>query len=463
MGARKGQRDDAVAILLLVEDHEAHDVGSRGLDVKTRVRWAWEAARKSGVKLRFLSVNVSENTLNGKHGLQLQPQVGPILVELLRRARMGAERLLPRLAKTWAKDAPKTMRGNIQAKLGSYGEVMHKRMHAVAVEGSRAAAVGAKDTSMVQSACSLWMKDAGSAGRAAEAMLVAAVFATDLSVKAGVPVLVLGRPPGHHATCGHDLRLGDTWRAPCGQLPGASLGGGCFYPSVWLAALHSLRKGHAKRLAYVDIDAHMPDGVWKEVDHFSKLKKDQRDFLIGKRNSCTGVLFSSIHIDGYPNQGSSWHSVKQNLKRSFEVRVRDTLLPRSVTQGTASSANQGLITRYQRWCNTLDKEMTSFQPDGLFVGLGFDLHQKEAEISDKKVGRGISRPHYESFFANFTRLPDKAPMVLMLEGGYTKQGVEDGILGTLQGLKLLAQRKSAKKRQQSQPHNHKAPKKRRTA
>ncbi|CAE7220354.1 unnamed protein product, partial [Symbiodinium necroappetens] len=164
----------------------------------------------------------------------------------------------------------------------------------------------------------------------------------------------------------------------------ASLGGGCFYPSVWLAALHSLRKGHAKRLAYVDIDAHMPDGVWKEVDHFSKLKKDQRDFLIGKRNSCTGILFSSIHIDGYPNQGSSWHSVKQNLKRSFEVRVRDTLLPRSVTQGTASSANQGLITRYQRWCNTLDKEMTSFQPDGLFVGLGFDLHQKEAEISDKK-------------------------------------------------------------------------------
>jgi len=459
MGASKGQREDAVAILLLVEDHEAHDVGSRGLDVKTRVRWAWEAARKSGVKLRFLSVNVSENTLNGKHGLQLQSEVGPILVELLRRSRMAAGRLLPRLAKTWAKDAPKTMRGNIEAKLGSYGQVMQKRMHLV--EGPRAG--GVKDTNMVQSACSLWMKDAGSAGRAAEAMLVAAVFATDLSVKAGVPVLVLGRPPGHHATCGHDLRLGDTWRAPCGQLPGASLGGGCFYPSVWLAALHSLRKGHAKRLAYVDIDAHMPDGVWKEVDHFSKLKKDQRDFLIGKRNSCTGILFSSIHIDGYPNQGSSWHSVKQNLKRSFEVRVRDTLLPRSVTQGTASSANQGLITRYQRWCNTLDKEMTSFQPDGLFVGLGFDLHQKEAQISDKKVGRGICRVHYEAFFANFSRLPEKAPMVLMLEGGYTKQGVEDGILGTLQGLKVLAQRKGTKKRQQSQPNNHKAQKKRRTA
>eukprot|EP00439_Symbiodinium_sp_Y106_P087303 s29_g44.t2 len=145
MGASKGQREDAVAILLLVEDHEAHDVGSRGLDVKTRVRWAWEAARKSGVKLRFLSVNVSENTLNGKHGLQLQSEVGPILVELLRRSRMAAGRLLPRLAKT----------------LGIFLHV-----------------------------------DAGSAGRAAEAMLVAAVFATDLSVKAGVPVLVLGRPPG---------------------------------------------------------------------------------------------------------------------------------------------------------------------------------------------------------------------------------------------------------------------------
>ena len=35
--------------------------------------------------------------------------------------------------------------------------------------------------------------------------------------------------------------------------------------------------------------------------------------------------------------------------------------------------------------------MTSFQPDGLFVGLGFDLHQKEAEISDKKAGGPFSR------------------------------------------------------------------------
>ena len=38
--------------------------------------------------------------------------------------------------------------------------------------------------------------------------------------------------------------------------------------------------------------------------------------------------------------------------------------------------------------------MTSFQPDGLFVGLGFDLHQTEAPISDKKApaGRREGRP-----------------------------------------------------------------------
>ncbi|CAE7034856.1 unnamed protein product [Symbiodinium natans] len=294
-------------------------------------------------------------------------------------------------------------------------------------------------------------------------MLVAGVLAVDLSVKEGLPVLVLGRPPGHHATCGHDLRLGDTWSAPCGELPGASLGGGCFYPSTWLAALHSLNKGHAKRLAYVDVDAHMPDGVWREVDHFSKLQKDQRDFLLGKRGSCTGILFSSIHIDGYPNPGSSWHSVKRNLhrQRAFEVRVRDTLLPQSVTRGTASSKNEGLITRYQRWRNELDKEMKSFLPDGLFVGLGLDLHQKESRISDKKVGRGLCKPQYRSLFSGF-RLPKKAPVVLMLEGGYTKEGVEDGISGTLAGLESLAARSRSGKRK-IKPREPKARKRRRAS
>ena len=32
---------------------------------------------------------------------------------------------------------------------------------------------------------------------------------------------------GHHATCGHDLRLGDTWSAPCGELPGFVGSVGC--------------------------------------------------------------------------------------------------------------------------------------------------------------------------------------------------------------------------------------------
>ncbi|CAE7034859.1 unnamed protein product [Symbiodinium natans] len=112
-------KDDAVACVLLVEDHAVHEVGSHGLDSKTRVRWAWEAAQNSGVKLRFLSVNVADKTINGN-------QEGPYL-DLLRRARCSAERLLPRLARTWGKDAPKTLSGNIKLKLRSYSKVKQKR------------------------------------------------------------------------------------------------------------------------------------------------------------------------------------------------------------------------------------------------------------------------------------------------------------------------------------------------
>merc|ERR1719149_357683 len=116
---------------------------------------------------------------------------------------------------------------------------------------------------------------------AAQAMLIASVFAAELSAKERLPVLVLGRPPGHHATCEHKLDFNAPYYpSPGGAVEGVSLAGGCFYPSCWLAALHCLRQGTAHKLAYIDIDAHKPEGIWKEVDHLCGLDSAKRKAVL---------------------------------------------------------------------------------------------------------------------------------------------------------------------------------------
>ena len=152
------------------------------------------------------------------------------------------------------------------------------------------------------------------------------MFAAELSDKERVPVLVLGRPPGHHATCAHELALdAPKCRSPGGPLDGASLGGGCFYPSCWVAAVHCMREGLAQKLAYIDVDAHKPDGVWKEVDHLSKLSRDDRaELLKGKPNACEGVLFASVHVEGYPNPGNlNWRSAVRKMPKGGTVDGRN--------------------------------------------------------------------------------------------------------------------------------------------
>lgn len=231
---------------------------------------------------------------------------------------------------------------------------------------------------------------------------------------------------------------------------GHGLDGGCFYPSCWVAAVHALREGSASRIAYIDIDAHKPDGIWKEMQQLRGLGKEQRTMLLGKPNRCEEVLFASVHIDDYPNPEEAkpedpqdpkfkWNSVDCILPKTsgkaFPVSVLEELLPRGLgEEGTIN--NDQVLERYQSWQNRLSRKLRLFKPNGIFVGMGFDLHISEKQIPlSKRPGIGMESKHYREVLASLPASSLKnSPVVLTLEGGYTKEAVMDGMRGVLDGL-----------------------------
>lgn len=421
--------------VLLVADHEDHKTSSKNLDKKVRVSWAWRVACESPMtrngSLQKLRLDVEAGTINNSTN-------GPY-AELFSKSTAAASQLLPLMAKSWHRSAPTTGIQNISKKLCGYA-----RMKNTLVRASRD-----EDGNMetVEDWCSVSIENLTGAKRAVWAMLVASIFATDLSQKEGVPVVVLGRPPGHHATCCHLTDLTAPWvQSPGGKLMGHGMDGGCMYPSVWVAAVHSLRAGYASRPAYIDVDAHKPDGIWKEMERLRGLGKKQRTEMLGDADRCEKVLFASVHIDSYPNpamvpETNPWNSVNQVFPKgpgkAFEVSLLEELLPKG-TNEDGTTTNAEVLACYGRWQKCLLGKLHRFKPDGIFVGLGFDLHAAEKQISaDKRVGIGIEAKNYRDVIAGL-RTSSNGPIVLTLEGGYTKEAVMDGMRGTLEGLAQLS-------------------------
>lgn len=215
------------------------------------------------------------------------------------------------------------------------------------------------------------------------------------------------------------------------------MGGGCFYPSCWVAAVHYLRKDRTerRRLAYIDLDAHKPDGIWKEVQHFQNTQ-------IRRVAACDGVLFASIHVDGYPNPGGvEWTSARCVLakgpQKAFEVRVNEELL-KGVDEG-GSASNSEVLDAFARWKGALAEDLEQFCPHALFIGLGFDLHKAEGRIMDKREGIGLVARDYKDILQGLAVGADPSgPVVLTLEGGYTRAAMIDGMSGALAGLVALS-------------------------
>lgn len=204
-----------------------------------------------------------------------------------------------------------------------------------------------------------------------------------------------------------------------------------------------MRQGMSQRVAYIDIDAHKPDGVWKEVDHLCQLPRvRRRTVLNGMPDACEGVYFASVHVNGYPNPQQNWQSVARTIpkshKRAFSVRLQEELLPSGVADG--SVPNGVVLDAFKKWRTSVSTDLRDLKPNGLFVGLGLDLHEYEKNVGDKQVGRGLKRQHYRELIQGFPSTALRGPVVLTLEGGYTKAGVIDGMLGVISGLEVLSRR-----------------------
>merc|ERR1711959_53928 len=100
--------------------------------------------------------------------------------------------------------------------------------------------------------------------------------------------------------------------------------------------------------------------------------------------------------------------------------ILQELLPKGTgMDGTVK--NSDVLASFARWEEALLGKCCRFRPDGLFIGLGFDLHAAEKCISKaKRPGIGLVGKHYSDLLAKLQLSSYKGPMVLTLEGGYTK-------------------------------------------
>merc|ERR1712151_660779 len=115
------------------------------------------------------------------------------------------------------------------------------------------------------------------------------------------------------------------------------------------------------------------------------LDKNRRKKLFdGEDSACEGVLFASVHVDGYPNPGrNAWKSAQcvlpKGAGKAFKVNVHEQLLQGVGEEGT--TPNSTVLEKYESWKDDTLQGLQDFQPDGVFVGLGFDLHMFEARIN----------------------------------------------------------------------------------
>lgn len=193
--------------------------------------------------------------------------------------------------------------------------------------------------------------------------------------------LCLVRPPGHHA--------------------GPSLGKGfCFFNNVVVGALWARERFSLRRILILDWDVHHGDGT-------------QEAFYADP-----GVLYFSWHqYPFYPYTGSR-EQRGEGPGLGYTVNVP---LPRGAGDGEYLLA----------WDRLLRPLALAYRPQLILVSAGYDAHFAD-ELGDMRVTAA-------GFRALAARTRDLArelgcPLVLTLEGGYSRQGMSWGVAATVAGL-----------------------------
>eukprot|EP01062_Namystynia_karyoxenos_P026610 TRINITY_DN2061_c0_g2_i1.p1 TRINITY_DN2061_c0_g2~~TRINITY_DN2061_c0_g2_i1.p1 ORF type:complete len:1240 (+),score=255.83 TRINITY_DN2061_c0_g2_i1:86-3721(+) len=137
--------------------------------------------------------------------------------------------------------------------------------------------------------------------------------ALSLSPGLGVPVFVVGRPPGHHASACPAWQSNAAYRIESDgeQLwthavaPRRNAHGGCFIPVALPALLASAAYGGCDSTALIDVDVHMPDGYVGDLHailgHLVRRRPQDDSPLIGAlRRTWRELLVTSSHTMCYP-------------------------------------------------------------------------------------------------------------------------------------------------------------------
>lgn len=194
-------------------------------------------------------------------------------------------------------------------------------------------------------------------------------------------VLCLVRPPGHHA--------------------GPALGKGfCYFNNVVVGALWARARFGLDRILILDWDCHHGDGT-------------QAAFYADP-----GVLYFSWHqYPFYPYTGN-WDELGQGAGLGYTVNVP---LPRGGTDEEYLLAWDRLVAPLAR----------AYRPRLILVSTGYDAH-----FADQLGGMNVTAAGYLALASRTRELARElaAPLVMVLEGGYSSQGMGWGVAATVAGL-----------------------------
>lgn len=183
------------------------------------------------------------------------------------------------------------------------------------------------------------------------------------------------RPPGHHAT--HDQAMGF-----------------CLFNNIALAAKYAQNKRYAERVLIIDWDVHHGNGT--------------QDIFYDQDT----VFYLSLHQSPlYPGSG-----FKEEQGKGAGVGYTCNIpLEAGTTDGVFLAALD----------NALKKIETHFVPDLVLISAGFDAHYLDPVGGMSLTGEGFAElTHRVNRFAN---AHCEGRIISMLEGGYSLEGLADGM------------------------------------
>ncbi|MGD0782758.1 MAG: histone deacetylase, partial [Candidatus Aminicenantales bacterium] len=229
-------------------------------------------------------------------------------------------------------------------------------------------------------------QDTAATARTFETALLAAggaIEAADAVLRGDASnAVALVRPPGHHAEYGQAK-------------------GFCFFNNIAVAAEHLLKACGLSRVLIADWDLHHGNGT----QHAFYARRD-------------ALFFSTHQSPLYPGTGS-WDETGWGQGEGFTINV-------PLRPGKTDGDYRFL------YRNLLGPVAEAFEPEFILVSAGFDIG-----LGDPLGGMRVSADGFAALAAEVKSLADalcRGKLVLVLEGGYDRTVLADGVRAVLRQL-----------------------------